>query len=294
MSRPNPTPRSSTGPRKPNGQRSTLPPRPPPQSPAPAPPPHEPAKPYHGETPGLLSPVASSGPLHQRSSVTLREKHVGWVYLIHAVLSACAVIQLVVLRVCNTDFGKLISPSVPSFVWLLLAVGCVLIMAYVYLANQCPCNGLLAIVIVEVIVIFVNCHRWARLSMLWMAGVLTIVLALNVMLYLMGVYLPLKILPGSIFMIVLTFCCIAIVVSIYLVVYLNGNRYMMRYVSMVSLIYVASLILFTITVIHQRRFEHTDRTEYVLQATVLAMLFVYMIHPLSTMVRFGQFLVDHI
>ncbi|XP_039491940.1 uncharacterized protein LOC120451979 [Drosophila santomea] len=294
MSRPNLPPRPSTGPRKPTGQRSTLPPKPTQPVPAPPPPPPEPAKPPPGESAGLLSTAVSSVRFRQRSAVDVRKKHLGWVYVIHTVLSSFAVVQLVALRICNQDFAELISPSVPSFVWLLLAVACVLIMAYVYVASQCPCNGLLAIVVVEVVAIFVNCHRWARLSLPWMAGVLIIVLILNVLLYMMGIYLPLKLLPGSVVMLVLTLCCIVIVVSIYLIVYLNGNRYMMRYVSMVSLIYVAALILFTIPVVHQRRYVDADRSEYVLQATVLAMLFVYMIHPLSTIVRFGQFLVDHI
>ncbi|EDV49612.1 uncharacterized protein LOC6551969 [Drosophila erecta] len=297
MSKPNIQPRASTGQRKSTGPRSSLPPKPTHAAPTPDPPP-PPATPPPAKTPSesmaWLRTAISSGPSQHRSLVDVRRKHIGWVYAIHTVLSALAVVQLVTLRLCNQDFSELISPSVPSFVWLLLALGCVLIMGFVYVASQCPCNGLLAIVVVEVMVIFVNCHRWARLSMSWMAGVLAIVLVLNVLLYMMGIYLPLKLLPGTIFILVLTLCCIVIVVSIYLIVYLNGNRYMMRYVSMVSLIYVATLVLFTIPVIHQRRFEQADRTEFVLQATVLAMLFVYMIHPLSTMVRFGQFLVDHL
>jgi len=192
------------------------------------------------------------------------------------------------------NFGLLLSPTVPSFVWLLLAVGCVLILAFVYLANHCPCNCLLAIVIVEMVVIFVNCEQWPRVSLPWMGGILVIVLVLNILLYMMAIYLPLKLLPGHVFMIIVTLCCLVITVSIYVIVYLNGNRYILRYASMVSLLYAATLILFTVTVVHQRRYEYVDRQDNVLQASILAMLFVYMIDVLSTIVRFSQHLVEKI
>nr|XP_044250181.1 uncharacterized protein LOC108062739 [Drosophila takahashii] len=295
---PQPSPRTSTGQRKPNVQKTTIPPpppKPPPPAPvpAPAPPPKKPTQP-RVESP-ILSPIASSvASRSQRSNISLKRRHLIWVYLLHAILSTCAVIQLVTLRVLKKDFGKLISPTIPSFLWLLLAVACVMILAFVYFANQCPCNCLLAIVIVELMVLFVNSEMWPRVSMSWVAGVLIIVVILSILLYMMGIFLPLKVLPGPVFMIILTLCCLVIVVSIYVIVYLNGNRYMLRYVSMVSLLYAATLILFTITVVHQRRFEYMDRSDNVLQASVLALIFVYMIHVVSTIVRFGQHLVDKV
>jgi len=226
--------------------------------------------------------------------MSLKKNHLIWVYVLHAALTTFAVIQLVTLRVMKQNFGLLLSPTVPSFVWLLLAVGCVLILAFVYLANHCPCNCLLAIVIVEMVVIFVNCEQWPRVSLPWMGGILVIVLVLNILLYMMGIYLPLKLLPGHVFMIIVTLCCLVITVSIYIIVYLNGNRYILRYASMVSLLYAATLILFTVTVVHQRRYEYVDRQDNVLQASILAMLFVYMIDVLSTIVRFSQHLVEKI
>ncbi|KAH8354475.1 hypothetical protein KR084_012050 [Drosophila pseudotakahashii] len=323
MSKRNPPPsaRSSTGQRKPSVQKTTLPPPPPkppppppvtapapPPKPAtvppptppkttpvqpPPPPPQKPTQP-RVESP-ILSPITSSvASRSQRSNISLKRRHLIWVYMLHAVLSTSAVIQLVTLRVLKQDFGVLISPTIPSFLWLFLAVVCVLVLAFVYFANQCPCNCLLAIVIVELMVLFVNSEMWPRVSLSWVAGVLIIVLILSILLYMMGIFLPLKVLPGPVFMIILTLCCLVIVVSIYVIVYLNGNRYMLRYVSMVSLLYAATLILFTITVVHQRRFEYMDRSDNVLQAAVLAMILVYMIHVVSTIVRFGQHLVDKI
>nr|XP_016931430.2 uncharacterized protein LOC108010933 [Drosophila suzukii] len=309
MSNRNPPPRPSTGQRKPSGQRTTLPPpppKPPPPAPAPppktapvpppppkqAPPPSKPTQPQ-SET-SVLSQAVSLASRSQRSNMSLKKNHLIWVYVLHAALTTFAVIQLVTLRVMKQNFGLLLSPTVPSFVWLLLAVGCVLILAFVYLANHCPCNCLLAIVIVEMVVIFVNCEQWPRVSLPWMGGILVIVLVLNILLYMMGIYLPLKLLPGHVFMIIVTLCCLVITVSIYIIVYLNGNRYILRYASMVSLLYAATLILFTVTVVHQRRYEYVDRQDNVLQASILAMLFVYMIDVLSTIVRFSQHLVEKI
>ncbi|XP_016959969.1 uncharacterized protein LOC108031244 [Drosophila biarmipes] len=313
MSNRNPPPRPSTGQRKPSAQRTTMPPpppKPPPPAPppppktAPAPPPPPPRQPPPPPPPpkppqpqsetSVLSPVASLASRSQRSNMSLKKRHLIWVYALHAALTTSAVMQLLTLRILKQDFGKSISPTVPSFLWLVMAMACVLILAFVYLANHCPCNCLLAIVIVEMVVIFVNCEQWPRVSLPWVAGVLVIVLILNIVLYMMGIYMPLKLLPGHVFMIIVTLCCLVIIISIYVIVYLNGNRYVLRYASMVSLLYAATLILFTITVVHQRRYEYMDRSDNVLQASVLAMLFVYMIDVISTIVRFSQHLVEHI
>ncbi|XP_052855133.1 uncharacterized protein LOC128263892 [Drosophila gunungcola] len=304
MSKPKPPTRPSTGQRRPIGQRPTVPPgppqKPPPPNPTAGPPPPLPAKPstaraHPTESLEVLSTMPSTvaSPNNQRL-LSVKMRHLIRVYVIHLMLSVLAVAQLLSLRIYNLNFAVLIDPTVPGLVWLLLALGCLLVLAFVYLAHQCPCNYLLAIVIVELIVLFVNSHQWPLVSLPWIGGVLAIVLILNLLLYVMGIYLPLIVLPGIIFMIVVTLVCVVIVVSIYVIVYLNGNRYMLRYVSMVSLFYVASIVLFTITVVHQRRFDYLAHTDYVLQASVLAMLFVYLIHVLSTVVRFGQFLVDHV
>ncbi|XP_017133618.1 uncharacterized protein LOC108150156 [Drosophila elegans] len=306
MSKPKPPTRPSTGQRRPVGQRPTVPPgppqRPPPPPPNPAsgPPPPLTAKPssaraHPTESLEVLSTMpATVAPPNNQRLLSVKMRHLIRVYVIHVVLSVLAVAQLVSLRIYNLDFAVLIGPTVPSFVWLLLALGCLIFLAFVFMAHQCPCNYLLAIVIVELIVLFVNSHQWPRVSIPWMGGVLAIVLILNLLLYVMGIYLPLIVLPGIIFIMVVTLVCVVIVVSIYVIVYLNGNRYMLRYVAMVSLFYVAIIVLFTITVVHQRRFDYVAQADYVLQASVLAMLFVYLIHVISTIVRFGQFLVDHV
>ncbi|XP_017057404.2 cytochrome bc complex cytochrome b subunit, partial [Drosophila ficusphila] len=321
-----PPPRPSTAPRKPStGQRppprpttgrppappppAQRPPAPPPApAPRPAPPPAAPPPPPKpkyspaSESPVILTPVASTvasrlhlGPARsRRSSIDYKTQHICHVYTIHSLLTLFVICQLVPLRILEMDFGKLISPLVPSFVWLILLVGFILILAFVRRANQCPCNYLLAIMIMEILMIFVNCLQWPHLSILWMAGVLAIVLVLNLLLYVSGMFIPLKILPGNIFMIIFTLCCCVVVISIYIIVYLNGNKYLLRYVAMVSFFYVACLTLYMVTVVHQRRHEHMERSDHVLHATLLAVTFIYMIHSVSTMVRFGQFLIDRL
>ncbi|XP_016989976.2 uncharacterized protein LOC108052156 [Drosophila rhopaloa] len=293
---------SRSGQRRQTAQMPSLPPAPKPTpprpttNPPPPPPPKSDAERAHpAESLEVLSPMPSTvAARDSRRFWDLKKRHLIRVYSLFSLLSALAVAQLVTLRLLKLDFNVLISPTIPGSVWLLLALGSLLTLAFVHLASLCPCNYILAIVIMEMIVFFVNSHQWPRVPTAWIGGVLAIVLLLNLLLFVVGMCLPLKVLPGIIFMIVATLCCVVIVVSIYVIVYLNGNRYMLRYVSMVSLFYVGSLVLFTITVVHQRRFNYVAKTDHVLQASTLAMLFVYMIHVVSTFVRFGQFLVDQV
>ncbi|XP_017083580.2 two pore potassium channel c [Drosophila eugracilis] len=275
---------------------SAPPPAPPKPVPKPVPPP---SKQPSGESPGVLSEPGSG--VVSRLNLSYRDqpmshgrKTILCVYSIHAFLSLFAVLQLIVFRILEMDFAESISPTIPTFVWLLIAMGCIVVLAFVNLANHCPCNCLLAIIGAEVVMIFVNSNKWCELSYLWICVVLMIVASINIILYIIGIYVPLKLLPGNLFIIVLTLCCVVIVISIYSVVYLNGNRYMLRYVSMISLFYAMVLVVFTVTVVHQRRSEYLDRSDYVLQGAILAMIFVYMIHALTMIVIFARFLVEHV
>lgn len=213
-------------------------------------------------------------------------------YVFHAVLTLFAVAQLVALLWYKIDFMQAMGGMVSSLLCLFLALAVLLILALVKIANTCPVNYLLAVVVVELVVLFVNCHQWTKLTLVWMGGVLAIVLVVNLLLYAIGIFAPMKFLPGVLAVMIIGFIFIVVVITIIATVYLNGNRYLMRYVSMLSLCYECVIVVFTVTVVHQRRFDYLALGDHVLHSTILSSGFVYMAHAVAIVVGFGEYLVE--
>ncbi|KAH8331275.1 hypothetical protein KR067_013483 [Drosophila pandora] len=244
--------------------------------------------------PAVASSSSSMELPEEMCGMTSKARHVIMVYGILFILLGSAFVQLLTLRYLDFDIGKVVNKAVASTTWMLMALVCFLILACVNMTNTCPINYLLALVIVEAVVFFTACDRWSKISFNWGVGIISVVVVINIVLHILGILLPLKLQPGAVSVLTISILYSIIVGTIFIIVYLNGNIYMLRYFSMVSLAFACLIVQFTVTVVYQRRKDFLTRNDYVLQATILAFLCVYMCHASIVMVRFGKFLVDQV
>lgn len=252
--------------------------------------------------PDSWSPVESSNSSNhfpergfsRNCRLSSKARHVTMVYCILIILLGSAFAQLLTMRYLDFDIGKVVNNALASSTWMLLALICFLILACVNMTNTCPINYFLAVVIVESVVCFTASDRWSTISFSWGVGIISVVVVINILLHILGIFLPLKLQPGAVSVLSLTILYSITVGTIFIIVYLNGNIYMVRYFSMVSLAFACIIIQFTVTVVYQRRKDFLTRNDYVLQATILAFLCVYMCHASIVMARFGRFLADQI
>ncbi|XP_017104333.2 uncharacterized protein [Drosophila bipectinata] len=246
--------------------------------------------------PRVASSSASMEPPERRFCrpcyMTSKARHLTKVYAMLIILLGAAFAQLLTMRYLDFDFGKVVSNALASTSWMLMALVCFMILACVNLTNTCPINYFLAVAIVESTVCFMACERWSKLTYTGCVVIITMVVLINILLHILGIFLPLKLQPGAVAVLVITILYIIIVATIFIIVYFNGNIYLLRYFSMISLAYSCIIVQFTVTVVHQRRVDFLTRNDYVLQATILAFLCVYMCHASIVVIRFGQFLVD--
>ncbi|KAH8267629.1 hypothetical protein KR018_009329, partial [Drosophila ironensis] len=223
-----------------------------------------------------------------------RTQHLVLVYIILFILVTCAFVQLLLLRFFNYNFEVVVREAADSYVFLLLALLSFLIVSFVKVANTFPVNYTLSVVIVESAVCFIASYRWSKLDFGGALIIILFVLAINFVLISLGIWVPIKYLPGTMCVSVLTLCFAFVMVIIFVITYVKGDRYAIRYASMASLIYASIIFQFTITVVHQRRFDFLSQNNHVLQATTLAFLYVYMVYALFVTIRLGQFLMENV
>ncbi|KAH8382370.1 hypothetical protein KR009_003214, partial [Drosophila setifemur] len=270
---------------------------PPPPPPAETPPPPTDEIPSHstGETPP--PPTAETPPRRRlldriRPSrlrpLEAKTRHQIRVYVIFAVLLFIGLTPLLYSRYKNFNFSANVGEAVPSNMWLLVCCSCLAILTCVDMSRSCPINYLLACITVESSVCFILCSL--KLNLPWTIGIIGFVLAACILLFMIGIFMPLKVLPGFVAVIVCTLTLLVSTAFMYVIVYFNGNRFLMRYVWKISFVFEAILVVFTITVVHQRRFGYLAQSDHVFQATILAFLFVFMFHSIKDTVGLIRFI----
>ncbi|XP_062124323.1 uncharacterized protein LOC133837541 isoform X3 [Drosophila sulfurigaster albostrigata] len=147
------------------------------------------------------------------------------IYLIAIVLVMIGILQLVILKAMHI---KLIdSVPVPNFMYMVIALVCIVLMVYTELFNEYPVNWTLGIVAVECVTLCTISSKWNHLPVLYASIVLGVVLIVNIMLYMLGACLPLILLPGYYGILFITIVFIIMYIFLSIIVFILSSPNLM-------------------------------------------------------------------
>ncbi|XP_022216238.2 uncharacterized protein LOC111070180 [Drosophila obscura] len=224
--------------------------------------------------------------LHGPESQTIgRPEFYRKVYTILVIFAGIGLLQVVIVKACDYDFYR--ACPVPSYVWLLIALGCLMTLLCVPLAHDFPINYLLGIIAVEALTLSVFSRDFMLLRMTWSMGILTTAIILSICLYLIGIFMPLKVLPGPLTMFIISIMAIIIFISLLITRLVIRDESLEFYITVLSLLYVTLIVVFVVTIVHDRRLEPLPQEKSMLPVIVLAALFFYMIHMIGVTVLYA-------
>ncbi|XP_034661423.1 uncharacterized protein LOC117896977 [Drosophila subobscura] len=207
------------------------------------------------------------------------------VYTILIIFVTVGLLQLVIVKACDYDF-YLYCP-VPSFMWLLIALGCLMTLLCVPLGHDFPINYLLGIIATEALTLSVLNRDYMLLTVPWSYGILVVAIILSICLYLIGIFMPLKLLPGPLTILVVTIVAIATLFSLLITRLVLHYESLEFYITVMTLLYVMLIVVFTITMVHDRRLQPLPQEQSMLPVIVLAALFFYMVHMIGVTVLYA-------
>ncbi|XP_030565243.1 uncharacterized protein LOC115765719 [Drosophila novamexicana] len=207
------------------------------------------------------------------------------IYLVASLFTGIGMGQLVLIKAARFDLHEIV--PVPSFMWLVIALVCLVLLVFTELFNKFPINWTLGTVTVESMTLCVICYNWTTIKFMYATIIVVTILATNLFLYLMGAFLPLSFLPGYKTMLVTTIVFIIVYILLVVVVFAIKMPVLMVLVDSWSLLYMLPLTLYGSTIIHHRRSEYLVSEEYVLSATIITAFLLYMIHLLASVVTYS-------
>ncbi|KAH8413998.1 hypothetical protein KR222_000710, partial [Zaprionus bogoriensis] len=202
------------------------------------------------------------------------------IYLVATVFTSIGLLQMGAIKLVSPRL--LHSLPVPSFMWLVIALVCMALLVCSELLNKFPVNWTLSIVAIESITFSVVGYSWNQISYRYASGALIIVFLLNTLMYLLGAFLPLRILPGYRVALGATFVFVIGYVLFSCIVYAADMQNLFLIVDSWCLLYLLLLELYTATLIHHRRIRNMISREYVFSATLITSYFLYMSHIISS------------
>lgn len=206
------------------------------------------------------------------------------IYIVAALFILFGLMQLMIIKILHI---KLIdSLPVPSLMWMIIALVCLLLMVFAELFNKFPINWTLGIVAVESVTLCTVCYKWNHLPVLHAAIILSTVIVIHLILYALGACLPLALLPGYYGMLYITIVYIVIYIFISIIVLALARPNLRLMIDFWSFLYMMALMLYTSTLIHHRRLPNMISEEYILSATVIASFFLFMIYLFTNAVTY--------
>ncbi|XP_032596542.1 uncharacterized protein LOC116805847 [Drosophila grimshawi] len=222
--------------------------------------------------------------LNISNELSRNEYRLARIYIVAAAMTLIALGQLTAFRI--VDMTECV--PMPSFMWLVIAMVCKCLLIFMELFDKFPVNWTLGFVAVESMTLCVGSYYWPKMERFHTVIVVFIVIGTNFCLYLMGTFLPVFILPSYNFMLVLTI--VFVIVYIFLIILLHSLSMRMIFVLAIeiwTILYLIPLMLYASTLIQQRRLVNMMSQEYMLSATIITTMFLYMLHVVTSIVLEG-------
>ncbi|KAH8311842.1 hypothetical protein KR044_008245, partial [Drosophila immigrans] len=198
------------------------------------------------------------------------------IYLVAFMLTLLGITQMVITKTLHLKLVA--SVPVPNFMYMVIALVCIVLLVFTELFNEYPVNWTLGAVAVECITLCTISNKWNQLPPVYAAWILAAVVAANIILYMLGAFLPLILLPDYYGMLIITIVFILVYVFISIIVLLLGQRYLFVVIELWNLLYMLPFTIYASTLIHHRRSPHMMSEEYILSATVLSTFFLFTIY----------------
>lgn len=170
------------------------------------------------------------------------------------------------------------SLPLPSFVWMMVALVCLVLIVYSELHDKFPVNWTLAFVANLSMTLSVMGYSWSQLSMADCLKSAGVVLLLNLTINFLALYLPVKVLPGFGFTLTATILFVVGYTVIIIVVFALSKIWLFIIADSWCLIYMCLLMFYAGTLINNRHYENFASQEYILSATFIAHFFFYQLH----------------
>lgn len=174
------------------------------------------------------------------------------------------------------------SLPLPSFMWMMVALVCLVLIVYSELHDKFPVNWTLAFVANLSMTLSVMGYSWSHLTMIDCWKAVGIVLLLNVTINFLALYLPVKVLPSFGFTLTATIFFVIGYTVITIVVFAIRKMFLFMIVDVWCLIYMCLLMFYAGTLINNRHYENFASQEYILSATFIAHFFFYQLHLVAS------------
>lgn len=222
-----------------------------------------------------IKPVKKKG-IDLSLKLTRRDrKRMEKVYLVALLFVAIGLSQMAIARITKFDLRGTV--PMPSFMWLVTGLVCIILMVYTELHDTFPVNWTLGFVTVESMTFCVICYDWTSTSS-WLASVVVLAtLVLNVIVYGMAASCPLRCIPTYRVMMIATIVYTVVYILIVIVVFSVHKGYLVL-VEGWTFLYVTLLSFYSASLVHNRHLDVYRSDEYMLSATLISSMFLYMIH----------------
>lgn len=190
--------------------------------------------------------------------------------------------QLFGSKLLLTDEAR--SLPLPSFMWILVALVCLVLIVYSELHDKFPVNWTLAFVANLSMTLSVMGYSWSHLSIANCWKAVAIVLVLNFTINFLALYLPVKVLPGFGFTLTATILFVIGYTVITIVVFALSKMSLFMIVDTWCLIYMCLLMFYAGTLINNRHYENFASQEYILSAAFIAHFFFYQLHLVASII----------
>ncbi|KAL7729652.1 hypothetical protein ACLKA6_007928 [Drosophila palustris] len=239
----------------------------------------------------VLARGVTNRAMEKAASKSGRSYRLHKIYLVAASLIMFGLIQLMTIK--GIDIKLVDSLPVPSLMWIVIALVCLLLMVFTELFNNFPINWTLGVVAVESVTLCTVCYKWNHLPVITAVAILISVICIHVMLYALGACLPLALLPGYYGMLYTTIAFIVVYIFLSIIIFALAKPDLKIIIDIWTFLYMIPLILYTATLIHHRRLPHMKSVEYILSATVIAIYFLFMVYLFTTGATYIYRLVGH-
>lgn len=174
------------------------------------------------------------------------------------------------------------SLPLPDFMWMMVALVCLVLIVYSELHDKFPVNWTLAFVANLSMTLSVMGHSWSRLSIADCGKSVVVVLLLNFTIHCLALYLPVKVLPGFGFTLTATILFVVGYTVITIVVFAVSKFWLFIIVDSWCLIYMCILMFYAGTLINNRHYQNFASQEYILSATFIAHFFFYQLNLVTS------------
>ncbi|TDG39040.1 hypothetical protein AWZ03_014538 [Drosophila navojoa] len=212
------------------------------------------------------------------------KKRMEKVYLVTLLFVASGLSQMAIARTTRFDLRGTV--PMPCLMWLVTGLVCIILMVYTELHDTFPINWTLGFVTVESMTLCVICYDWTSMSS-WLASLVVLaVLVVNVIVYGIASSCPLCCIPTYRAMLIATIVYTIVYVLIVIVVFSVHKGYLVLADGW-TFLYVTLMSFYSASLVHNRHMDVYRSDEYMLSATLISSMFLYMIHLLLAVLGYS-------